>query len=508
MFTKFSAQEQISVEDSTCIRSTSGKGIAFSSTFNWPAILLLVYFGLRLIFFAISISPHVPPDEVTHFGKCTIFSKVFLLPDNTDASHPFGLVTNIPWLYYWIMGKLLVLNFFGMPDLLFLRLLNIPFAFGTIYFAWRMLRLLTDDRLPQFLLIVAMTNTLMFSFLSASVSYDNLTNLLAAMALYYLFAFFKERSVTMLAASILCQLAGCLTKNTFLPLVFVMSIVLIFHELRNFRALPSALKGWLHDSGKRGLGLVLAIVLGLVLNLQLYGGNYVRYRTLEPETYDVYPLEHALEYRLAARNYIFTLFREGRITVGKAGEMAAKINHPGDRADTISLVGNYARLQQNGEKPIGFLLYSALWTRNMLEGTFGIKAHLGMANHGLSFIPLAVLILLTGIAFLVRWRPWDNAWLPSSMAVISVFYGCYLLYKINYPAYLEYNDYIMTVAGRYMFPVLGPIYVLFSYYLLRLFKGRNARLGVSVAGALIFIVCDFPFFLSNVTSDWFISPMQ
>jgi hypothetical protein len=65
----------------------------------------------------------------------------------------------------------------------------------------------------------------------------------------------------------------------------------------------------------------------------------------------------------------------------------------------------------------------------------------------------------------------------------------------------------MTVAGRYMFPVLGPIYVLFSYYLLRLFMGRNVRLGISVVGALIFVAFDFPFFLSNVTSDWFAFPL-
>jgi hypothetical protein len=462
---------------------------------------------LRLIFFAISISPHVPPDELTHFGKCTIFSKVFLLPANTDASHPFGLVTNIPWLYYWIMGKLLTLNFFGIPDLVFLRLLNIPFAFGTIYFAWRMLRLLTDDRLTQVLLIAVMTNTLMFSFLSASVSYDNLANLLAAMALYSMFAFFKERTASMLAASFLCQLAGCLTKNTFLPLVLVMGIVLVIHEIRYIKKLPSALKAWLLFSGRRGLALVLAIVLCLVLNLQLYGGNYIRYRTLEPETYDVYSLEHALEYRLAARNYIFTLFKNGRITVAQANEMAAQIHHPGDRADTIGLVENYAALQQGGGGTIGPLLYSALWVRNMLEGTFGIKAHLGMANSGLSFIPVAVLILLAGIAFLVRWRPWDNAWLPSAMALTALSYGGFILYWINYPAYLEFRDLVMTVAGRYMFPVLGPIYVLFSYYLLRLFMGRNVRLGISVVGALIFVAFDFPFFLSNVTSDWFAFPL-
>lgn len=506
--TSRSTREQVSSEISDGLRPTSYMEYILSSSRNWPTIALLVYFGLRLLFFAINISPQVPPDEVTHFGKCEIFSKVFLLPGNTPESYQYGLVTNSPWVYYWLMGKLLALNFLGIPDLVFLRLLNIPFAFGTIYFVRRMLRLLTDDRLTEILLVVLMTNTMMFSFLSASVSYDNLTNLLAAMALYYLFAFFKERSATMLATSILCQLAGCLTKITFLPLVLIMGIVLAIHELRNFHLLPSALKAWVHSSGKRGLGLTLAVVLGLVLNIQLYGGNYIRYRVVEPEAYDVLPLENAMQYRLAARNYIFNLFKEGRITAGQANEMAAKINHPGDRSDTINLVKHYAQMQQDGAKPVGFLFYTALWARNMLESTFGIKAHLGVANSGLSFIPLALLILLAGFAFLVRWRPWENSWLPSLLAAVALSYGFFILYKVNYPAYLEYNDFVMTVAGRYLFPVLGPIYVLFSYYLLRLFRGRNARFVISVVAVITFIACDFPFFLSNVTPDWFTFSLQ
>jgi hypothetical protein len=202
-------------------RITANPGETFPSSchLKWSLIFLLVYFGLRLVFFAVTISPYVPPDENTHFELSRIFSTVFFLPQNSPETYEFGLVTNIPWLYYWIMGRLLALNFFGIPDLLFLRLLNIPFAFATVYFVWRTLRLLTDDRLSQMLLVVAMTNTIMFSFLSAFVSYDNLTNLLAAMAVYYLLAFFKNRSGDMLVISFLCQIAGSLTKVAFLPLV-------------------------------------------------------------------------------------------------------------------------------------------------------------------------------------------------------------------------------------------------------------------------------------------------
>jgi hypothetical protein len=475
---------------------------AFAET-PWPALVLLLYFGLRLLFFAIGIAPQVPPDEVTHFGKSQIFSHFFLLPVNSADSYQYGLVTNIPWLYYWIMGKLLVLDFIGIPELIFLRLCNIPLIFGTVYFAWRMLLLLTKDRLTGLLLLVVMTNTLMLSFLSASVSYDNLTNLLAAMALYYLFAFFKERSGDALALSLLCQLAGCLTKNTFLPLFLILTLVLLLHELRQLPLWPGTLAGFLRSSGRRRMLLVTGILVSVLLNLQLYGGNFLHYKTLEPESFQVLPLEQALQYRLAARTYIFNQFREGRIGLEQAKQMASLVNHEGDRKDTVSLVENYAELQKSGEPLLGLLPYSAIWMLHMLESTYGIKAHLGMSNHGPGFIPLALFLLAALGAFLCRWRPSELQWLPSCYALVALSYAAFLMYLVNFSTYQIYKDIVLSVAGRYLFPVIGPIYVLACYYLMRSSNGGKKRLVILVASSLTFIAADFPFFLANSSASWF-----
>ena len=240
----------VSTEQKQCERFPADRHV------TWIVTALLLYFGSRLLFFALKISPAVPPDETTHFGICKVFSRVFLFPVNSPETYQYGLVTNIPWLYYWLMGKVLALNFLGISDLVFLRLVNILLVFAFVWYVRRTLRLLTDDRLTQILLIVAMTNTMMLSFLSASVSYDNLTNCLAAMALYYLLAFFRERSGPLLAASLLCQLAGSLTKLTFLPLVLMLTIALLAHEAGNIRTLPAGLKTFFRTSGRRGFVLM------------------------------------------------------------------------------------------------------------------------------------------------------------------------------------------------------------------------------------------------------------
>jgi hypothetical protein len=244
------------------------------------------------------------------------------------------------------------------------------------------------------------------------------------------------------------------------------------------------------------------VVAGL-LNLQLYGGNYLKYHSLDVETYDVLPLEQAMQYRLAARNYIFLQFKQGRISREQAVEMANAVKHPGDRRDTVSLVENYANLEQSGQPLLGLLPYAAIWVLHMLESTFGIKAHLGMSNHGPAFIPMLLVILASMVAFALRWRPREARWLPTCMAFVVLCYAFILMYSVNYSAYQAFKDIILSVAGRYMFPVIGPMYVLASVYLMRLSQSEKGRLAVLVLAGGAFIAADFPFFLSKATPEWF-----
>ena len=470
---------------------------------RWILISLALYFAARLIFFAVFIAPSVPPDEVTHFALSRIFSKVPLLPSDSPDTYQYGLVTHIAWLYYWLMGKFMLLNFSGLPDLVFLRLLNIPFALGTVYYAWRTLRLLTEDRLSQILLVVFMTNTVMFSFLSASVSYDNLANLLATMSVYYLFAFLKNRNGNHLALSALCQLAGCLTKYSLLPLLLVLNVVLLINEFRNLRLVPSSLASWLRGSGLRGIGLLLAVVIALALNVQLYGGNYLKYRSLAPDMADVLSTESAMKYRTQARNMIFTMFKEGRVTKEKALEMTSVITHEGDRGSTVALIEEYDYLKSNRIAPFNPLEYIPIWIETMCMGIFGIFAHLAMPAGGAKILLFLSLLLLSVIGFLREWRPRVDGWLAGYLALVAGCYGVFLMYYINYLTYLEYEATWLSLQGRYIFPVLSPVCVLASIYLMRLCPARGSRLALFAASALIFIFSDFPFFLSRVSAGWF-----
>ena len=474
-----------------------------SKVLKWTTAVLLAYFGARLVFFAVNVSPFVPPDEVTHAGLCRIFSKVLLLPDNSPSTYEFGLVTNVPWLYYWSMGKLLHLNFFGISDLVFLRLINIPLAFCTVFFALRTMLLLTRDRLARLLLLIVLTNTAMFSLLSASVSYDNLTNLLAAMAVYYLFAFIKLRDSSLLAAAMLCQLAGALTKATFLPLILALDGILLLHEARHLSALPSSIMRYFRQNGRRAWVTALLLLAALALNLQLYGGNYLKYHELIPSMAAVTSSAAAMNYRLDARGTIFNDFKEGKISYMDALVLAGEIKHPNDKADTFYLLMNYQKMRNNPNLWMGPLDYGKYWLQAMITTIFGIKGHMVMFKEPPYLLPIYALAALAALGFVVRWRPRDSGWLPPGLAAVALFYAGFLLYQINYDSYLTYGEPSLTVYGRYLFPIMVPVAVLFSRYLLLLFHNEYLRRTLTLAGAMLFIAYDFPWFLAHVSPSWY-----
>lgn len=495
-----SRTEQDGEEKAETVKSRYAISVA---ALKWVSSALLIYLGARLVFLAASISSFVPPDEVTHAGLCKVFATTFLLPANSPQTYQYGLATNIPWLYYWIMGKLLHLNFFGMSDLVFLRLLNIPLAFGTVWYAVRLLRLLTDNRLTQLLLIVVLTNTPMFSVLSASVSYDNLANLLAAMAVYFQFAFFRQRSGGLLAASFICQLAGSLTKITFLPLVLALNILLVICEGRNLIRLPAEMWRSFRKSARSASLAAILLLIAAGLNLQLYAGNYLRYGSLNPGMSDVLSPEATMKYRLGARGLIFNQYKEGKISYMDALILAGEIDHPGDKADTFFLLMNYEKLKRNPQLWMDPVTYVKFWFQNMLGTIFGIKAHLGMFKPPRYMLPVHLVMALATLGFFVRWRPRKSGWLPAGLAAITVFYAGYLMYKVNYDNYLNYGEPGLTMYGRYLFVLLAPVYVLMCRYLLLLFRSNCIRWSLALATALLFISYDFPWFLMHATPEWY-----
>ena len=256
-----------------------------NKSFEENATLVLIfiafgYFIIRLLYFATHVSHYVPPDEVTHFGLCQIFSQTLLLPGNSEASYSLGLVTHVPYLYYFIMGKCLKLNFSPVSDLVFLRFFNCMRSFATVVYGYKWMRLITQNRLCHLLFVILITNTLMFSFLGASVSYDNLTNFFAVTALYYLHLFLRNPDPGRFLLFGISLLGGALTKKTFLPLVLAYLVILLFHERRHLKDIFPVIKKVLPSLRLAQKALLGIVLLLLVLNMTLYLGNLIRFQKI------------------------------------------------------------------------------------------------------------------------------------------------------------------------------------------------------------------------------------
>jgi hypothetical protein len=265
---------------------SGGKGTAtqdVSKVELYAVVAFLLYFAAKALYFAFSIRENIFPDEISMFGISEFFSRFLLPPYDSPESYQFGLIARSTNLYFFLMGKALSLNVFPVSDLVFLRVINVCISILTVWFGWKLIRLLVFKTGTRLLFVAMITNTTMFTFVSSSVSYDNLTNCLAVLSLYYLFSFFQFRLYYNLLFFVLFTSMGMLTKITFLPYVFILLIVFFVHERKNIRSLPSATISFFSPFRWKRFLLLIICFFFIVADVNLYLGNVIKYGKLKPK---------------------------------------------------------------------------------------------------------------------------------------------------------------------------------------------------------------------------------
>jgi hypothetical protein len=472
--------------------------------FNWEISLwigLLLYFSIRLVFYAFKINPNIPPDEVTHFGLSLLYSRYWLLPGNSPESYSFGLVTHQPYLYYYLMGNILKLNFFPVPDLVFLRLTNGILGVLTVIVAYKSMTFYLKQPVMRILFGVLITNTPMFSFLYGSVSYDNLTNLFASLSFYFMFSFFENRENHSLIYFLIFMLAGILTKMTFLPLFFILGVIFVFHERKNITNGLQPFKDFFKTIKlKEGFLIVILGVLFL-LNSSLYLRNLVFYHQIVPNAEKILSEEQCMQYRIFARDRIVTAYKDDKISLEEAMNQTKLINHPGDRAGAISLIQNLVLVKLGKVQVLDRVQFFFLWSKLMLRSIFGILGHAYLFRSDALLSVYIVILLLGFILFVRHWnRGSENAY-GSYLLLSALIYSLFLQLG-NYPTYVDFGVAEYGLHGRYLFPVMIPFYGLLAYYLVHNQK-QYFQTVILLFVSAFFIYGDFIYFCSHVTPDWY-----
>jgi len=475
--------------------------VAKGKTESLLFLALFLYFMGKTVYLALRIRERVFADENSWFRISSIFSRVSWLPSDSPESHPFGLVTHIPSLYFLLMGKTLCLNIFGMDDLIFLRLVNTLLGGLTVWFAWKLIQRLSDSLPVRLLFFAMLTNSMMLTFTFSSVSYDNLTTLLAVLTLYFLVQAFQDGGSRGFLLFGLFLLAGCLTKNVFLPYGagLVLASLVLFRQ--RLGSLKQGLVSLLSRPGMvNGLLLAGCLVL-LAANLKLYAGNMVTYGQLVPTMDQVLPLEDCLKNRLFARNHAAQMYKEGKIGLEEAQRLALQVREPGDRAFAWSLLAKETEERSKPAQRMGRLAYTLEWCSYMVARTYSVAGHLAMLKTERGLLPFEAVFMLAAIMLILRFRSGVMAGINKYLMFVTAFYSIILMQVINYNLYWYSGFAGLSLTGRYLFPVLVPLYLLIAKVFLEKMP-RWWQISAGLAIAIIFISGEFPWFLMNLTKEW------
>ena len=468
--------------------------------------LLASYFLGRLLYFALSISPGLPPDEETHVGIIELYARSLWMLEDSAESYRLGLVTQVPYLYYLVMGKLLAVDFLGIDTTLYLRLWNVALSLLTLVVAYRLATLLTENRRVRILSLILATNTLMLTFLSASVSYDNLVNLLAVASFYCLVSFLRSGRARAGLGLLLALFLGSLTKHTFLPLAVILGITLL---LARRRALLEDGRRILHSLVAREpvvVALSLLSVIALVANLWLYGGNLLRFGRVDPPCDAVLELEQCMENRIFARNWVVNQYRDDSFTYQEAVRETSRIRHAGDRDHAVRLLNNERAYKLSRPEALNVFDYiQAVWRQAMLPTIFGIQAHRSMLRTPNDLLAYKLIFLAAFILWVrsVSWRESERLWIVLAAAVIAYF--VFLVGYVNYRGYLASHAPFLGVQGRYLFPVVWAAYLVIARSLLNSFR-RWIQIGLLIVVGTVFVAGDLPYFRRHADPSWFSAP--
>lgn len=437
---------------------------------------ILLVFAAFSTYIALNLVEGIIPDEPAHF----IFSKVYattwgIPPDSPETYSQGWYIAHNPFLYHWINGRVINLIMLFNPLasdrqlLVGLRLTSVLYSLGTLYFCYLLAKELICKPWWPLLPVFLLANTLMFTFLSGGVNYDNMVNLLCMAGLYFLIRAFNGKDFTTNSlAWLVCVCIGCLAKYTVLPLALFSFIAWLVYTIRQHKTifpLPKLAKGQ--------IALLSVLILLVVGNLAIYGYNLVVYRAILPSCPDLLQPAQCDLSPYHARWETYSLGR--KMTVSES-------------------------IQAGYPDPLTYFV--EVWVKNMLTKTYGILGHKTYyPAHIITFYRLFYLGML-----LLAARYWRRPPYAIWSAVFIILGYALVVFITNYNSELSYGFKHFALQGRYLFPIIGLVYGLVGYTQ-SLIKNRTLRIVVLALTLILFFVGGPIKFITRyegVFSTWFL----
>ena len=432
--------------------------------------LIFSLFLVTLLFFTFKLKIGISPDSLYHIEVSSAYATTWGIPENTPDTYEWRDITHIPYLYFWINGRILNLNNGYINEIILLRIVNVIYSLSTVFVTYLLSKELLKGKWTRLIPVFLLTNTLMFVLLSSSINYDNLANLFSVLGIYFFVKFVKSKlDIKFLLWMLIALSLGSFTKFTVLPLAFILVVLSLVHIFLERSSLKSI-------NLKKNILLLLPLLILLILNLQIYGVNLIRYGGLEPKCNQVLTHEQCLTNGVYYRDNVTRTPIE------------------------IDGISHILKMISNGER-VTPLEYFGYWIWNITGKIFGI-----MGDSSLNItdtMKIFYLIFLSiGVVTSIRYRKkWKR--LDYYLFATFLFYTSVLFLLQNYKMYLKFDHMYLALQGRYIFPIISIGYIMYIKSLLFITKRWILYL-ILIPLILLFIYGCLPFFVLNVENHWFI----
>lgn len=429
-------------------------------------VILILFLGFTL-YLAFNIKMGVSSDSWYHLRVSQKFSETFGIPENTPETYQWRDIAHQPFLYFWINGRALNLNAvtFNFNEAILLRVINVIYSLFTLIGTYVLAKEFFKKKWLTLLPVFLLANTVMFLFLSSSINYDNLANMLAVFSILFFVRAIKSKGdwKNIFLMLIMISLGG-LTKYTTLPLAFILVLLTSIYVVKNWKEYREVFKGKL-------LYFLIPLGLLLLMNFFVYGVNLIKFRSLTPKCLDVLTYDQCLENGVFVRDNVWI---------------------PPVEVNLFEMISNGERLDP--------IRYAGIWIWEMTKRVIGIMGDESLFASD-TIIPFYLFFLLLAVVTgALNWRKFNKE--IKYVSIITLFYLLILLFVQNYDMYLKRGYPTLALQGRYMFPVISSFYILISIFLSRI-SVKWIRLLVFVGLIVLFIVGCIPFFLRNVDPNWF-----
>lgn len=453
---------------------------------------VLFLFAVQAIFFAAVIKYGIPADERYHFSSIQYYSDSSIASgplsseqDPTTLPYVRNIEDSTSYFYHYLLSFPLriveQISSSQQLQIFILRLINVGLGVLTLYAFKRCLDEISDNTLLKNLSVLALSMTGMYIWLSSSINYDNLANLLFITFIWQGVKTCRRPSVVLWLTLSGIGFATVLTKYTFLPEILLGIIITGYFLLRKngytIRSYGQDLKKTFEDNKwTTAIAVSFSLVFALMF-MQRAGMNLINYHQIQPTCTKIHTQEQCLTDPLFKRNFDL------------------KQNYSPEEKHALA----------NSLDPFGF---TGSWVYSMYSTLYYYFGHQKIESSTKKEVSAAAVILMLGVSLiLVRLKiRLNRAVLFVGILVITYIA---LLYMFNLRTLLNYGERI-AFQGRYLLPILGFVYYFAGSTLINAsrslpVKWRSSYLYVCLAAISVAALMHFPplLFYQGTDSSWY-----